>query len=240
MPELMLPEWLLNTTIFCMFDETSDDDGDEGGGSGEEDGDGDESEEEDQPDPKDKEHEEATKQLKSALDKERKARRDLQKQVKELNARLPKPPAKPKPQEGSEGSSEADELTAAEKQRADKAEATSVRLAEKLAKNAVDTKILSLVGKYKFKDADEVLALVNRSEIDVDQDPDDPAEIEIDSRSVEDAVKELAKKKPHLLIQETKTADGNPTGGNVGRGGKGKGAANAEALAKKFPALGRR
>src|SRR5690606_12187578 len=121
-----------------------------------------------------------------ALRKERMARKKAERELRKLKEKS-NPPKGEKPKEGEESESNSDA----------ESDAKVKALAKKFRDNAVDTAILRF--SDRFKNSDELLALVNRKEIDVDQDEDDPSEIEVDLESVEDAVKALAKKSPHLL-----------------------------------------
>jgi len=79
------------------------------------------------------------------------------------------------------------------------------------------------------------LSLIDRSTIGVEQDEDDLADVEVDEKSVERAVKALAAKKPHLLIAD---GDEQPSGGKFG-GHKTKDEADQAALEARYPALKR-
>ena len=86
----------------------------------------------------------------------------------------------------------------------------------------------------KFVDLDDALRLIDRELIDVEQDEDEPDEITIDEKSVDDALKSLVSKKPHL-IGETKPL---PSGSKFGGGKHGKQEPDPdEALKDKYPAL---
>lgn len=135
--------------------------------------------------------------LKSALRKERIARKAAERENKRLKAAPVKKAAPTKKVAPKKG--EAEEVEEVEDNSAAIAEAErkAQRMATRLREKAVDAVILRYAGD--FQDPGDVLKLVNRSEIEVDQDDDDPSEIEVDEESVEDAVKALAKKKKHLL-----------------------------------------
>jgi hypothetical protein len=181
---------------------------------------------------------------KEALRKERQLRRQKE---KELKAALRGKPATP-PKKGTNKQEEEDR----ERADADRAAAAqSEKLAAKLATKAIDSTIVRVADKLSkdakkpiaFQDIDDIISLVNRSEIDFDQDDDDPSEIEIDEDSVRDALRKLAKNKPHLLVKGTSSAEGDK-GGKTGSkfGGKtgDKKKADDASLIKKYPALGRR
>lgn len=162
--------------------------------------------------------------LTSALRKERKARRDLEKEVKALRKKT----------EDAEGKEKSDADKA--KDEASKATTKAQKLAEKLKIAAVDNAVTKLAGKLKFRDIDDALALVNREEIDVEQDEDEPDLVEIDMKTVEEALKDLAKRKPHLIVAE---GQGSPSGGKFGGGRKSQQDMDEETLAKTYPALAR-
>jgi hypothetical protein len=162
-----------------------------------------------------------TESLKSALRKERMARKRLEREVKRLSAAT------------SNGSEDKEEETKpevdAERNNREK------RLAQKLQKAAVDNLIIKHAGE--FKDANEALALINRTVIEVDQDDDDPSEIEVDEDSVIDAVKALAKKSPHLLLtkEDRKVRSGSSFSKSRRKGSE----PSDEELKRKYRALNR-
>jgi hypothetical protein len=89
---------------------------------------------------------------------------------------------------------------------------------------------------------------VRRSDIDFDQDDDDPSEVEVDLDTVMDALKDLARRKPHLVVKKG-SGNGKSDGGDgkpakSGSKGAGKGGdktkTTEETLKTKYPALGRR
>lgn len=174
------------------------------------------------PDPADK----TTDGLKSALRKERAERKRLEKLLKKGGT---KPPVKKKSKEGGKpDEDDPDEMSDATRA----AEQQTTRLAEKLLTSAVDSAILRFADQ--FKDSSELLALVDRKEIEVDQDEDDPSEIDIDIESVQDAVRALAKKSPHLLkTTRSTTRSGSKFGGTKRK----KGTVSDEELKKKYSAL---
>lgn len=183
-------------------DDEDDDDGDKGGDGKNEDNTG----------------------LKSALQKERKAAKEAQRELRKAQARLEELDAKDK--------SETDKA----KDDAAKASAKAEKLAARLRSTAVDNVVIKLGGKLKFRDIDDALQLVNRGEIEVDQDDEDPSDITVDEASVKAALEKLAKNKPHLI-----GADGQnePSGSKFNGKKKSDKEADEEALAAKYPALRR-
>ncbi len=184
--------------------------------------------------------------VRAALRKERQGHRATKSELKKAQRGQGAPPAK----KGAKQESD-DERARQEAER--EAASREEKIAAKLATKAVDSTIVRVAAKLasdakkpiKFQDIDDVISLVNRGDIDVDQDDDDPSEIEVDEDSVREALKSLAKKKPHLLVTGTSSSNnGGDKGGKTGSkfGGK-KGdqkTADEATLVKKYPALGRR
>lgn len=232
------PWWLTAGLDIVGFETDPDELGDEGS-EGEDDGPEEEedpsenedessTEDEDESEESEDDDEDKTKDttgLKSALRKERMARKKAEREIRRLKSKE-KPPPKPE-KDKDEGQSESNPDTAV-------AEARATRLAQKLRVTAVDSAILKF--GEKFKSQDELLALIDRREIDVDQDEEDPSEIEVDLESVEDAVKALSKRSPHLLKT---TRAGSKSGSKFGGSKKKSSTASDEELKKKFPALRR-
>lgn len=164
--------------------------------------------------------------LKSALDKERRARKAAEKLARDAQKIIDEAKAK--------DLSETDQA----KDKADKADAKSVKLAEKLKVTAVDNVIIRLAGGLKFRDIDDALQLISRGDIEVDQDDDDPSDVTIDESSVKKALEALAKKKPHLIVAE---GQGEKSGSKFGGGGnkKSEKETDDEMLRKNYPALNR-
>lgn len=169
--------------------------------------------------PEDKED---TSGLKSALQKERADRRKLEKDLKALQKAQ-------KAQEDAE-KSDLDKASEALKLR----ETQVAALAKTLRESSLESALSRAAVGLKFRDTDDVIRLVDRSAIEIDQDEDNPADITIDEKSVQIAVQALAKKKPHLLI-----ADGqqDPSGSPRGGGKKTSAELTEEDLKKKYPAL---
>lgn len=207
-------------------DDDADDDADDDEESSDDDNDDDSSDDDD--DDSDDDDEDKTAGLKSALRKERQLRRALEKENRQLKKGSTKPKAKAKEDEDSDDSSSNSEEDQV-------AQARQEKLAGKLLNNAINTEIIKVAGG-SFKDIDDVLALINRELIDADQDDDDPSEVTIDAESVKDAVKALAKKKPHLLAGGT---GGPKSGSKFGGSRKSKDGMTEEQLLEKYPALRR-
>lgn len=160
--------------------------------------------------------------LKSALQKERKDRKRLEKEARELR--------KFKEDLEAKDSTEAEKA----KKEADTSKATNVKLATKLKDQAVDMAITKAAQKFKFKDPDDALAQVTRLEDWVEQDEDDPSEIELDDKAIEKAVKELSEKKTYLLQAEGET---EVTGSKFGGKKTDSDTMSEEQLREKYSAL---
>lgn len=160
--------------------------------------------------------------LKSALRKERQERKKLERELRVFQS------AKQKADE-----SEQSEATKA-KEAAEAARLKAEKLAVKFAETAVNTAIMQASTKLKVRDLDAVIKLLNRGDIDVDQDDEDPSDVKVDSKSVEDAVKALLKDKPYL-VQEG--SSGEKSGSKFNGGQKSQEQLDEEALKAKYPAL---
>jgi hypothetical protein len=190
----LLPKHLQNLIIRGA----QDDDGDESEEDSDDEKSGDEGEEEEQE--KDDKAEDTTA-LKSALQKERRARKNNERELKKLQKLVA--------EQGDKEKSESDKA----KEQASTAESKAQKLAVKLRDSAIDNAIIKVSGKLKFRDVDDALLMVDRDAIEVDQDEDDPTQIELDEGSVETALQALAKKKPHLILAD---GQGEPSGGKFG------------------------
>lgn len=162
--------------------------------------------------------------LKSALTKERQARKQLEREArktaKERQALLDK------------DKSEVERATAAAAAAAEKA----TRLAARLRETAVDNAVVKLAGKVNFADVDDALRLLDRTKLNITQDEEDPADIEIDEAEIEAALKALAKAKPHLI--KTSAGDGEPSASKFGGGRKPTKDDDSD-LYDRYPALAR-
>lgn len=164
--------------------------------------------------------------LKSALEKEREARKSLKKEVKELRDFREK--VKKEQQTELENAQE----------RAEKAESRVGELDQKLRQQALDMAIREAAHGLEigdetvsFLDTDDALRLVDRSTLEVDEE-----DYSVDEKAVEKAVKELAKKKPHLVAAEGQTPP--PSGSKFGGEKKDDTQATEDQLKDKYPALG--
>jgi hypothetical protein len=163
--------------------------------------------------------------LKSALAKERKSRREAERELR-----------KQKRTQQEQQHSKDEEQTEVKKIQAerDTERSKSEKLAVRLSNVAVDNLIMRYAGD-QFADLDDVLKLIDRADIDVDQDDEDPADITVDEETVQAAVKKLAKAKPHLLKL---TSEGGKTGSAFGGGKKSdNGELTEEMLMARYPAI---
>lgn len=228
------PWWLIEGLDIVGFEEEDSEEEDEGE-TEEEDDEEDSENEDDESDDNDEDEEsedddeksksKGTAGLKSALRKERMARKKAERELRKLKAKQSQSDDDEKSEEDKDKSKSTPDPAAEER---------ATKLARKLRDQAIDNALLKFT--EKFQDPEDVLRLVDRKEIDVDQDEDDPSEIEVDLESVEDAVKALAQKKPHLLKgREGRVQSGSKFGGKK----KSKQGLSEEELRKKYPALRR-
>lgn len=148
--------------------------------------------------------------LTSALQKERADRKKFEKEAKSLR--------KLKEELDSKDATEGQKAT----KRAEVAELKATKLAGRLATQAVDMAIIKFANQLGFQDVSDALVQVKRDvEAWIDQDEDDPSEIEVDEKAVERAVKTLAEKKKYLLKPEGADEE-LPSGSKFG-GGKNRG-----------------
>lgn len=196
---------------------------DEGGDSEDNDSEEEESEEEESDDSGDQEGQRDNTALLSALRKERKDRRLAERELKKLQ----------RERKDADDQEQADSKQLKEER--DTERSKSEKLAKRLRDNELDNRIMRFAGD-QFADLEDVLKLLDRSNIDVDQDDDDPSDIDIDDAQVKAAVSALAKTKPHLLKVQ---GEDTKTGGQFGGGKKGKEGLEEEHLKSLYPALRR-
>ena len=175
---------------------------------------------------------EDTSGLKSALEKERNDRKALEKELKALR----------KKDEDAKNA----ELTEVERlKKENEAEKTkAANLAKGFRENAVNSAVLKAAGAAKFRDPSDALRPEVLSAIGVEQDDDDPSKVTIDEKSVTDAIKALAKSKPHYLAtgdgQQQKQQGPPKSGSQFGGGTTTNLTADEQALIKRYPALASR
>jgi len=161
--------------------------------------------------------------LKSALERERNRNRKLEREIAARN--------KAKEQEELAKKSEVEQLQIKLQQSNDRVS----QLAAGFLQRSLDSAIEKAARDMKFIDTDDALRGVDRAEIEVTQDEEDPTKVMVDSKSVEKAVKALATKKPHFL--RTGTDDGEPTGSQFGGSQKKKPKVAEDAYKQKYPSL---
>lgn len=245
-PEMGAAEpWWLNLELFGFEDDDDDDlddddedadtdeDEDEEDEESDDDEDDEDSDEDDEDEDDDSEKEKKSKSkgkniagLKSALRKERMGRKRAERELRQIKARrkanTDKSTSKDK-KDKSEDKEEVEETGPSEREK---------RLAASLLSTAVDRAILAVAQKQKFLDPEDAVKLISRKDIVVDQDDEDPTDIDIDEESIEDAVKALAKKKKHLINRGT--SPNGKTGSKVGGGRKNRGELNDANVREKF------
>lgn len=241
--------------------EEEDEETDESDEDDEDSEDGDDEDDEDEEDDDDKSKSKKSKKSKAktvpkadfdkvqaALKKERIARRRAEREAraaKKAQGATKKAAGAKKAADGKGGKEEISEAdTAAELERQEREK----RLAKRLRDKEVDSVITKYARELGFEDPDDAVALVNRKDIEVDQDDEDPSDVEVDEDTVKLAVKALAKKKPKLLVDKKKTRkkdddeddDGDDgatkTGSTFSKKSKKKEASEAE-LRRKYPRL---
>lgn len=161
-----------------------------------------EEDEDEEDDDKDDSKDEKTKGLRSALQKERAAAKTAERELKKLR--------KEKEERELAEKSDLEKSQAKEKKASEKVQ----KLAAGLLKRDIDAKIKKAAEKAGFIDTDDAIEGVDRSAIVAEQDDEDPSDITIDEKTVVQAVKALAAKRPHWIKQGTE--DGEPSGGNFG------------------------
>jgi hypothetical protein len=109
-------------------------------------------------------------------------------------------------------------------------------LAGNYLKDKMDSAIREEARRLKFIDVSDALGGVDRSQITVEQDEDNPADVVIDETTLKKAMKTLADNKKHLI--QSGTEDGKPTGEGFGGSGKSKDKnSKEEELRKLYPNL---
>jgi hypothetical protein len=172
-----------------------------------------------------------------ALKKALKTERDLRRKAEKGQKLTDRENRKLKKAQEDIKAAEEGEVAAAKKSAETAAEKVKT-LGAKLKQSALERAITEAARKAKFRDPDDVITQLQRNNfagIDIDQDEEDPSDIEIDAASVEKAVKAVATAKPHWLIA---AGDGSPSGGsfNGGKPGGKPGDKNKE-YAERYPAL---
>lgn len=161
--------------------------------------------------------------LKSALEKERAANKQKDKELKALR----------KAREAEENAKKSDLEKAQAEAEANKTKAE--KLAAGFLKTNINGAIRRAAEKAGFIDPDDALAGISRDDITFEQDEDDPSDVTVDQKSVDRAVKALATKKPHFVKRGTD--DGEPSGSQFG-GSKPKSKKSSDdQLRERYPSL---
>lgn len=168
--------------------------------------------------------------LKSALQKERLARRDAERARKAEQDEL----ALLRKEKEERELSELDEIQKAQA-RAEKAEERAKALAANYARDSINAAIRESAKAARFADPDDAVALVARADIAFTQDDENPEEVTVDASTVDKVVKDLATRKPHYL--KTGTDDGEPSGSSFSTSGNNKKKATEDELRDKYPSL---
>lgn len=170
--------------------------------------------------------------LKTALQKERESRKAMERELKALK--------KADEARTSAEKTEIERATEAEKKTSDKV----ARLAKGFRDNAVNSAILEAAKTAKFRDPSDALRPEVLSAIGVEQDEDDPSKVEIDKATVTEAIKQLAKSKPHYLNTDNSGSGAAgerklPRSGSTfgGSNNNGQQPSKEQQLAARYPAL---
>lgn len=224
--------WYMLLAPIVGFDESGDDDADDADDDADDADDDDDADDEDEEDaekgskkPKVDPKDDEIANLRKALRAERKNHRRTTKEKTALE----------REKSTKDGKDDKESETAIRER--DELRGKNQKLADRLRDTAVDGAIVRLATKMKFRDLDDAIALVNRDDFDIDQDEDDPSDIDIDEKSIEAALKQLAEKKPHLLV-----ADGEDEVSGSKFGGKkqkDKDGLTDDILKERYPALSR-
>ncbi|MGX9924113.1 hypothetical protein ACWIG4_30165 [Streptomyces sp. NPDC002248] len=166
--------------------------------------------------------------LKSALQKERSERRALQKELAKFQKEQ-------KAREDSE-KSEVERLSDLSGQQSQRLQ----KLSDAFRESAIERAVLSAARTAKFTDPTDALRREVLSAIQVEQDEDDPTQVEIDEASVTQAVQALAKSKPHYLTsgeQQTPPPGSRRSASKFGGTGNQKKGTDRDRLGGLYPAL---
>lgn len=228
MPKVELPYWLQSTVLTGR----EGDDDNQGGDGGE----GDNSQDDDPPgsegeggegDPNDSGSDDNVEGLKRALAEERSKAKRLDRENKRLKRK--------QTAQDDEGSQQAEKEQQDLQQAQKDLEASNskvAKLAQRLLNNARDNAITAEARRQGFIDPTDALTDDIRNAIDIDQDDEDPSDIDIDETSVTKAVRNLANKKKHLVGAPN---SGEPSGGRFRKGGD-SGSSSSE-LEANYPSL---
>jgi hypothetical protein len=228
------PWWLTLDAIVGFEDDDSDDDGDDGeeetddddeseNQSDDSDGDdGDEDEEDDEDDESKNVTQKDIRNLKKALRSERMARKKFERENKRMKAAARK---------NGNGQKDSDDKKDDEKEEAKGPSEREVRLAARLRDQEIDRVVAKVATRLKFVDPDDAVRLINRRDLDVNQDDEDPTVVDVDEEGVEDILRTIAKKKKYLVGQKVSTTK---SGSKMSGGKKGNPGASDDDLKSKY------
>lgn len=166
--------------------------------------------------------------LKSALDKERKTAKENAKKL----AAFEKAQKDKEDAEKSEIQRLTDQgISASEKLQ---------KLSAGFRKSKVESAVVAAARKALFTDPTDALRPEVLEAIGVEQDEDDPTQVTIDSKTVEEAITKLAKAKPHWLTEvedPNKKKPRSPSGSKFGGSNNTQTPSAEDKLAEMFPAL---
>lgn len=225
-----LPEWLREGVIFSGAEE----DGADGGADGSDDGDGGDDGEDtgsddtggagDDGDGEDNPKRAGSKAaLLKELAAERKKRQRLEREAL----------ARKKAEDDAELAKQ--DAVTQEKTKREQAEARAQKLAEGFRTSEVNRVVREVARELHFHDPSDALVSSVLSEIEVEQDEDDPSIVEVDEASVQRAVKSLAAKKKHLI--KSGTDDDEPSGSPFSSRRKTKKPTKDEEYISTYPSL---
>jgi len=232
-------------------DGTGDEGANDDGKSGEDDDDSDEGEEEDGDDKDDEDDEDKPVYTQAEYDKIRRRMRAADKRAADFeadNRRLKSGKTKPvvkKTTKPAAADDDADDDADEERYQKTRAAEARAEKAEKRARAAaIETAMVRAMSKagIDWADADDVSRFMDLDDIDVDEDGT------VDSKQLVRALKDLAKRKPHLVKPKTQSgSDDDKDGADGAQGGasapklngkrKGEKTVDKSTLKRRFPAL---
>lgn len=169
--------------------------------------------------------------IKSALSKTRDEKKAINKQYREAEAARKAAEARLKEIDDKD-KSEVDK--AKEAQTA--ADAKLAKLAEGYKTNAIKSAVEKAARDAKFLDPEDAYKGVDVSDLEAEQDADDPSKVTIDPKAVKKLVEDLAKKKPYLTGESN--GSGEPSGSRFNGGNnKDPKKMTQEQLINKYPGL---
>lgn len=148
--------------------------------------------------------------LKAALSKERKANRASKARIRVLEKELNSSKEPEKNEPSSDESEVVKQLNTQLTEEKTRVEALRSAFKDTVIKAFIVTKAAEL----QFQNPEDVLAFVSLTELDIDQDEEDPTRLDYDEDEIVGLIKNIAKSKPYLLSKKDKEEDSNPSGGS--------------------------